>query len=187
METIKCAIIGDHFSGKQSLLHSYIKNKMKANVFAFKIMIKEKEYNLDLVNAHSRDTNNLDDNDYTWLSNYKADVFLICFSVVGPSTFLSIEEKWVPALKENCGKKIPFILVGTQIELREDQNFKYGNINLEPISFYQGNKLSKELGAFKYVEFSSKLSEVCFFFCRFLKFKFYLKQSSYVLNRMELD
>lgn len=48
-----------------------------------------------------------------------ADVFLLCFSVVSPTSFQNVPEKWVPEIRKHvpCA---PLILVGTQCDLRED-------------------------------------------------------------------
>ena len=49
----------------------------------------------------------------------RTDVLLICFSVVGPTSYENIKSQWMPEIKEYCAKA-PFILVGTQIDLRKD-------------------------------------------------------------------
>ena len=53
------------------------------------------------------------------LSYPQTDVFLVCFSVVSPSSFENVKEKWVPEITHHC-PKTPFLLVGTQIDLRDD-------------------------------------------------------------------
>ena len=53
------------------------------------------------------------------LSYPQTDVFLVCFSVVSPSSFENVKEKWVPEITHHC-QKTPFLLVGTQIDLRDD-------------------------------------------------------------------
>ena len=40
-------------------------------------------------------------------------------SVVSPSSFENVKEKWVPEITHHC-QKTPFLLVGTQIDLRDD-------------------------------------------------------------------
>ena len=47
------------------------------------------------------------------------DVLLICFSVVGPTSYENIKSQWMAEINENCANA-PFILVGTQIDLRKD-------------------------------------------------------------------
>ena len=38
------------------------------------------------------------------------DVFLVCFSVVSPSSFENVKEKWVPEITHHC-QRTPFLLV----------------------------------------------------------------------------
>lgn len=45
------------------------------------------------------------------------DVYLLCFSVVKPETFQSIERKWVPELAKFHGN---LLLIGTHSDLRND-------------------------------------------------------------------
>ncbi len=65
-------------------------------------------------------------------------------------------EQWVPEISHHCAKT-PFLLVGTQIDLREDPNTmeKLQKSRQKPTSFEQGEKLSRELKAVKYVECSA--------------------------------
>ena len=46
------------------------------------------------------------------LSYPQTDVFLVCFSVVSPSSFENIKEKWVPEITHHC-PKTPFLLVSS--------------------------------------------------------------------------
>merc|ERR1719187_2647882 len=50
------------------------------------------------------------------LSYPQTDVFLVCLSVVSPSSFENVREKWVPEITHHC-PKTPFLIVGTQIDL----------------------------------------------------------------------
>ncbi len=54
------------------------------------------------------------------LSYPKTDIFLVCFSVVKHTSFDNVAEKWCPELHHHC-PNVPMILVGTQIDLREDE------------------------------------------------------------------
>ncbi len=101
----------------------------------------------------------------SWLGDYdrlrplsypQTDVFLVCFSVVNPSSYENVKEKWVPEILHHC-PKTQFLLVGTQMDLREDGKTleKLAKIKLRPITPEQGEKLSKELKAVKYVECSA--------------------------------
>ena len=46
------------------------------------------------------------------LSYPQTDVFLICFSVVSPSSFENVTSKWCPEIKHHCADA-PILLVGT--------------------------------------------------------------------------
>ena len=112
------------------------------------------------------------------LSYPQTDVFLVCFSTVSPSSFENVKEKvfsvkrtflqralelctfhllqWVPEITHHC-QKTPFLLVGTQIDLRDDAQTveKLAKNKQRPISLENGEKLARELKAVKYVECSA--------------------------------
>lgn len=64
--------------------------------------------------------------------------------------------QWVPEITHHC-QKTPFLLVGTQIDLRDDVVTveKLAKNKQKPITYEQGEKLAKELKAVKYVECSA--------------------------------
>jgi cell division control protein 42 len=108
------------------------------------------------------------------LSYPQTDVFLVCFSVVAPASFENVREKWVPEIAHHC-TRTPFLLVGTQIDLRDDIAVveKLAKNKQRPIStdvsicawnfnnFLQmGEKLARDLKAVRYVECSA-LTQVC--------------------------
>merc|ERR1712107_759093 len=90
------------------------------------------------------------------LSYPQTDVFLVCFSTVSPSSFENVKEKWVPEITHHC-QKAPFLLVGTQIDLRDDAATieKLAKNKQKPLSLEMGERLAKELRAVKYVECSA--------------------------------
>ena len=47
------------------------------------------------------------------------DVFLVCFSIINPDSYDNVREKWVPEIMKPEWKA-PFLLVGTQMDLRTD-------------------------------------------------------------------
>ena len=51
------------------------------------------------------------------LSYTQADVFLVCFSVVVPSSMENVREKWVPEIA-HYAPGTPYLIVGTQTDLR---------------------------------------------------------------------
>jgi cell division control protein 42 len=73
-----------------------------------------------------------------------------------PSSFENVKEKWVPEITHHC-QKTPFLLVGTQIDLRDDAATieKLAKNKQKPLSLEMGERLAKELRAVKYVECSA--------------------------------
>jgi cell division control protein 42 len=83
--------------------------------YSVTVNISETPYNLGLF-----DTAGQEDYDRLRLIAYpNTDVFLVCFSTVLPSSLDNVREKWVPETSHHC-PNIPFILVGTQSDLRGD-------------------------------------------------------------------
>ncbi|XP_076324840.1 ras-related C3 botulinum toxin substrate 1-like isoform X3 [Tachypleus tridentatus] len=90
------------------------------------------------------------------LSYPQTDVFLVCFSVVSPSSFENVTAKWYPEIKHHC-PDAPMILVGTKIDLREDKETLQllSEQGLSPIKREQGQKLASKVRAVKYLECSA--------------------------------
>ncbi|XP_077031943.1 rho-related GTP-binding protein RhoQ isoform X2 [Agelaius phoeniceus] len=65
--------------------------------------------------------------------------------VVNPASFQNVKEEWVPELKEYA-PNVPFLLVGTQIDLRDDPKTlaRLNDMKEKPVSVEQGQKLAKE-------------------------------------------
>ena len=139
--------------------------------YAVTVMIGGEPYTLGLF-----DTAGQEDYDRLRPLSYpQTDVFLVCFSVVSPSSFENVKEKWVPEITHHC-QKTPFLLVGTQIDLRDDaatveklgkypasqgRDHKIQFIDVsaknkqKPLSLEMGERLARELRAVKYVECSA--------------------------------
>ena len=120
--------------------------------YAVTVMIDGEPYTLGLF-----DTAGQEDYDRLRPLSYpQTDVFLVCFSVVSPSSFENVKEKWVPEITHHC-QKTPFLLVGTKIDLRDDAATveKLAENNQEPLSLDMGDSLAREVRAVKYVECSA--------------------------------
>ena len=122
MQTIKCVVVGDGAVGKTCLLISYTTNAFPGEYiptvfdnYAVSVTIGSDTYTLGLF-----DTAGQEDYDRLRPMSYdKTDVFLVCFSVVSPSSFYNVKEKWLPELQGRPDtKKVPWVLVGTQTDLR---------------------------------------------------------------------
>ncbi|XP_046768883.1 rho-related GTP-binding protein RhoQ isoform X1 [Gallus gallus] len=122
------------------------------SLLAVSVTVEGKQYLLGLY-----DTAGQEDYDRLRPLSYPmTDVFLICFSVVNPASFQNVKEEWVPELKEYA-PNVPFLLVGTQIDLRDDPKTlaRLNDMKEKPLSVEQGQKLAKEIGAYCYVECSA--------------------------------
>jgi len=92
------------------------------------------------------------------LSYPETDIFLLCFSVVSPSSFENIRTKWYPEIQHHCpeAKKI---LVGTKIDLRTDKKV-LDELKGEKIPTpEQGESMAREIEAKAYLECSAFTQE----------------------------
>lgn len=159
MQTIKCVVVGDGAVGKTCLLISYTTNKFPAEYvptvfdnYAVTVMIQGEPYTLGLF-----DTAGQEDYDRLRPLSYpQTDIFLLCFSITSPSSFENVKEKWVGEIKHHC-PTTPFLIVGTQCDLRDDPHLQeqLNRVRQKPITYEQGQRLAKEIGAVSYVECSA--------------------------------
>lgn len=156
---IKVVLVGDGAVGKTSLVVSYSTNGFPGEYIPTAFDNYNVVVNVDglPLNVQICDTAGQDDFDPLRSLCYpETDVFLICFSVVCPSSYHSVSTRWFDEVKKYC-PNVPVIIVGTKCDLRSDvrlmlQLARYGQ---SPISTKQGNELAKNLGAVCYVETSS--------------------------------
>ncbi|KTG05352.1 hypothetical protein cypCar_00013625 [Cyprinus carpio] len=185
MSTVKCVVVGDGAVGKTCLLDSFT-NKFPSEptvrmfyihacstiavlvplscflfIFLFfypvqvfdtqavTVMVDGELYTIRLFDAAGQDQ-------LRPLSYPQTDVFLVCFSVVSLSSFENVKEKWVPEITFHS-PKTPFLLVGTQIDLRDDPITiaRLAKNKQKPIKQDTAEKLARDLKAVKYVECSA--------------------------------
>ncbi|TIB68125.1 hypothetical protein E3P77_01345 [Wallemia ichthyophaga] len=91
------------------------------------------------------------------LSYPQTDVFLIAFSIASPTSLENVKYKWIPELKHHA-PNVPIILVATKVDLRNDRLTiqRLADRGMNPISWSEGSKLAKEIGAVRYLECSAK-------------------------------
>ena len=155
MNQIKCVVVGDESVGKTSLLKSYASHKFSQEhtPTVFDNYIVDVMVNGEMCHLGLFDTPSHENYDKLRPMSYsQANVILICYSVVRPSSFKSITEKWVPEI-HFFANKTPFFLVGTQTDLRNDLNVdlnssKVKKVSKEVVSRKQGKKLAKELAKY---------------------------------------
>lgn len=156
---IKSVIVGDGTVGKTCMLISFTSNIFPEEYiptvfdnYTSNIIVDNVKISLGLW-----DTAGQEDYDRLRPLSYpQTDVFVLCFSVISPTSFTNITNKWIPEIRHHCPDK-PVILCGTKIDLREDQEFvnQLEKQNLHPIKREQGLRLARKIHAFKYVECSA--------------------------------
>ena len=151
--SIKCVVVGDVAVGKTCLTVSYTTNAFPGDYveqvfdrFSSTITVAGAPLHLDIWDITGKE----DFGSVRPLCYPQTDVALVCFSIVDPSTFESVAKRWHPEL-ERHSPGLPFILVGTKLDLRDDGLER----NLKPIEELRGHNLAEELGAYKYVECSA--------------------------------
>ncbi|XP_077292881.1 cell division control protein 42 homolog [Arctopsyche grandis] len=160
---IKCVVVGDGAVGKTSLLISYTSDEFPEycsptvfDSYTMQVDFKKDTYNLGLF-----DTAGNEGYERIRAVMYPStDVFLICFSVVYPDSLENVKEVWVPEIL-NFNKDIPFLLVGTRIDERNDPKIinKLAERRQKVIEPEQGKRVAKELKAVNYVECSALTKE----------------------------
>ena len=102
------------------------------------------------------------------LAYLQTDIFLICFSLVSPTSLENVPgnriltfvyrcaAKWVAEIEHHC-PHTPIILVGTKSDLREDTTTveRLKERGLSPVTTEQGQACAKKINAVKYLECSS--------------------------------
>ncbi|XP_064177583.1 rho-related GTP-binding protein RhoU-like [Anguilla rostrata] len=156
---VKCVLVGDGAVGKTSLIVSYTTNGYPTEYiptafdnFAAVVAVDGKPVKLQLCDTAGQDEfDKLRPLCYT-----NADIFLLCFSVVSPSSFQNVSEKWVPEIRRHC-PWAPVVLVGTQSDLREDVNvlIELAKYKERPVDQQEAQLCAQGIRAVSYMECSA--------------------------------
>lgn len=162
-QQVKIVIVGDGGCGKTSLLMVYAKGdfpeKYAPSVFekyATTIIYGGKEIELMLY-----DTAGQDDYDRLRPLSYQdANVVLVCYDVMNHTSYENVIIKWYPEVHHFC-RDVPKILIGCKTDLRKDKEItrKLRALQLEPITYIQGEETQKQMNATMYLECSAKQQE----------------------------
>jgi len=160
MQAIKLVVVGDGAVGKTCLLIAYTSSAFPKDYiptvfdnYCANIVVDGKAINLGLW-----DTAGQEDYDRLRPLSYpQTDVFLLCFSVVNPSSFDNVTVKWHREIISNC-PNVPIILVGTKTDLREEKDVidQLKTKGMAVVTPEQGQSKAQEIGAKKYLECSAK-------------------------------
>ncbi|XP_012669734.1 rho-related GTP-binding protein RhoF [Clupea harengus] len=160
---LKIVIVGDGGCGKTSLLMVYAKGnfpeKYAPSVFekyVTTVSLGGKEIQLNLY-----DTAGQEDYDRLRpLSYQNADMVLVCYDVMNPTSFDNVLIKWYPEVHHFC-RDVPLVLIGCKTDLRKDkeQTRRLKASGLDPITYMQGQETQQQIHADVYLECSAKYQD----------------------------
>ena len=163
MRSIKCVVVGDGAVGKTCMLISYTTNSFPQDYiptvfdnYSANVMVEDKPVTLGLW-----DTAGQEDYDRLRPLSYpQTDVFLVCFSVVNPTSLENVEFKWFKELQHHA-TNVPIILVGTKVDLRREKAIvsKLEEEGQSPVTEEQGEGMGSKIRAVKYLECSALSQE----------------------------
>jgi Ras family protein U len=145
--------------GKTSLIVSYTTNGYPTEYvptafdnYSVVVTIDNKPCQLQLCDTAGQD----DFDTLRPLCYPQTNVFLLCFSVVCPTSFHNISEKWLPEIKRH-GNKAPIVLIGTQCDLRHDVKvlIELAQNHEQPVSSEVAQRVANKINAIKYIECSA--------------------------------
>ncbi|XP_067944619.1 ras-related C3 botulinum toxin substrate 2-like [Watersipora subatra] len=157
--SIKCVVVGDGTVGKTCMLISYTTDSFPGEYvptvfdnYTAPVTVDGTQVQLALW-----DTAGQEDYDRLRPLSYpQTDVFLVCFSIMAPSSFDNVSSKWIPEIRHHC-PDAPVILVGTKLDLRDDRQClsELAAKGFSPIKREQGQKLASKVHARRYLECSA--------------------------------
>ncbi|KAK5584315.1 hypothetical protein RB653_005923 [Dictyostelium firmibasis] len=155
---VKLVVVGDGAVGKTCLLICYAQNDFPVDYVptVFENYTATRKRGNEDIKVHLWDTAGQEEYDRLRPLSYPgADVVLLCFSTISQSSYEAIRDKWAPEVNHYI-PDVPSILVGTKIDLREQQHPDPNSGKFEPITADMGISMQKQIKAKKYLEVSAK-------------------------------
>lgn len=156
---VKCVLVGDGAVGKTSLIVSYTTNGYPTEYvptafdnYSVVVSVDNTPVSLQLCDTAGQD----DFDSLRPLCYPNTDVFLICFSVVSPSSFHNVLDKWLPEVRQHS-PKAPIILIGTQCDLRNDVKIliELARYKEVPVPEEEAQRLACQMDVHSYIECSA--------------------------------
>lgn len=161
---IKCVVVGDLSVSKRRLISS-LTNDLSSEEDELPVFVSNSVANVTVDGKPFQialwDTTGQEDADRLRPLSYpQTDVFLICFSIASPSSFVSAYTKWASEITQ-WAPHTPIIFVGTQSELRNDAeaNRQLAAHGLQAVGTDEAHDKAFDIKAFKYVECSINTRE----------------------------
>ncbi|XP_013786665.2 cell division control protein 42 homolog [Limulus polyphemus] len=163
MSQVKCVLIGDGAVGKTSLVVSYTLNSYTSEYvptafdnYSAVVTVDNLPVRLQLCDTAGQD----DFNSLRPLCYPHTQVFLLCFSVMRPTSFFNLRDRWLPEIR-HFSPQATVILVGTQCDLRFNvktllELAQYGE---QPVPVHEARQLAQRTGALAYLECSALTKE----------------------------
>ncbi|KAI3724858.1 hypothetical protein L1987_64625 [Smallanthus sonchifolius] len=158
---IKCVTVGDGAVGKTCMLICYTSNKFPTDYIptVFDNFSANVAVDGNIVNLGLWDTAGQEDYSRLRPLSYRgADIFLLAFSLISRASYENVLKKWMPELRR-FAPNVPVVLVGTKLDLRNDNGYLADHAGYDVITSAQGEELRKQIGAAAYIECSSKTQQ----------------------------
>jgi len=160
LNSLKCVVVGDGAVGKTSMLITYTKNEFPKEYvptvfdnYFDNMVVDGKPINLGLWDTAGQESYDR----LRPLSYPQTDIFLLCFAVDNHVSYGNVRDTWIQEIRHHC-PKTPVILVGTKIDLRQEQSViqKRKRERQRPLlTPSDGQNLAREIGAVRYLECSA--------------------------------